>query len=147
MTTQSILLRYSPCRRNLLPVIKEINREEGFISEIAAELIAKYFDLTQAEVLSVATFYDEIKTKKQPELVIRVCDGINCNLKEAEETLRQIELFFGQKEGEECNARVKIERVSCFGQCLSGPNVQIGETIYDKVFPDRVADLLRSYLE
>ncbi|HHX58256.1 MAG TPA: hypothetical protein GX706_00580 [Candidatus Moranbacteria bacterium] len=147
MTTQNILLHYSPQRRNLLPVIKEVSREEGFVSETAADLIAKYFNLTRAEVLSAATFYSEVKTKKQPELIIKVCDGANCNLKGSEETLRQIELFLGQKEGDEHNALVKIERVSCFGQCLSGPNVQIGETIYDKIFPDRVIDLLRGYLE
>ncbi len=146
MLTQKILLKYEKKKENLLPAIKEINEEAGFVSEEAIGKIARYFGLAESEIFSAASFYDHINIKKPAEVVIKICDGANCTVKGAEEVLRQIELFFHQKAGDDFNPKVKIQRESCLGQCLVGPVMIVNETVFERVSPEKVDDILRGYI-
>ncbi len=147
MTIEKILLNFSPRRKNLLPALKQVNEHFGVVSEEAIKQMAHFFGLTKVEVFSVASFYDQIRTEQPAELIIQVCDGANCTLKKSNEVIKQIELFFKQKVGDNFNPKVKIERIGCLAQCPFGPNVVINGIVYEKVFPDKVTELLRSYTE
>ena len=69
MGIQKILLKFEPKSENLLGVLKEIQRENGYIGEKECEAAARYFSLPLARVYSVASFYDFLKTKNLPALL------------------------------------------------------------------------------
>lgn len=145
MTIQKILLRYEPKKENLLRVIKDINVQFGFLSPEATHEVAKYFEMAPAAVFSTASFYEHIRTKRPAGLVIQVCDGTNCQTKGSDQIISEIESFLGQKVGDEFNPSVRIERISCIGKCLVGPVMIINETVFERVNPSKVDDILRGY--
>jgi len=145
MQTQKILLGFEPKKENLLPAVKEINERMGYVDEKAIEKVARYFGMAESEVFSAISFYDDINLKKGSDFVIKICDGANCVSKGGERLVEQVETFFHQKVDDENNPRVKIERVSCQGLCLIGPILKINSTIYEKVKPENVDDILRNY--
>lgn len=145
MTVQKIIFQYEPEKENLLKVIKEINEQEGFFSLESAKRVAHHFDLKTAEVFSVASFYDQIKTNKLAACLIQVCDGANCQTREADKIIKAIEIFLRQKEGDNNNLKFKLERISCLGRCLQGPNVIINGTVYEKMDAGKTIEIVQHY--
>jgi len=113
MTIQKILTKFEPKKENLLAVIKEINREMGYVSEESIRALARHFEVKPAAVFSAASFYEHIRTKPSAQLIIEVCDGANCAMKQAENVIEEIEQFFSVKAGDEFSPRVSVKRVGC----------------------------------
>ncbi len=145
MPITKILTKFEPEKENLLRVIKEINKQEGWISEKSVNLLAKHFNLKPAEVFSAASFYGEVNTQPVSRITIQICDSANCQLKNAEKIIQAVESFFHQKAGEQ-SRKVKIERISCLGRCEQGPIMMVNGTIFEKVDPARAVEILRQYV-
>lgn len=146
MTLQKIIIQFEPDKENLLAAAKEINKIFGHVSVDAVEKLGKYFDMKPAAVYSAISFYDKINTKPKTQIEIRICDGANCGMKRSESVIAEAERFFGLKEGDEFNPKVSIKRESCFGMCLAGPIMMVNGTIFEKVTPEKVDDILRGYV-
>ncbi|MBT3355778.1 hypothetical protein HN784_04625 [bacterium] len=147
MTIQNILTKYQVRQENLLRAIKEIQKEFGSIDKTAIDEIARYFKMKPAAVFSAASFYDQISTKGKFNMVVKICDGANCNTKKSTRVIEEIERFFGQKIDDSFNFKVKIQRESCFGFCAQGPIMVVNDVMYEKVTPERVDDILRGYTD
>lgn len=146
MTINSILIKYEARQENLLKAIREVQKEFGHIDKNLIDQIAKYFGMKPAAVFSTASFYDKIRTDGKFDLVIKVCDGANCNTKKSAKIIEEVERFFGQKVDDAFNPKVIIEKESCFGFCTQGPIMVINDVMYEKVKPERVDDILRGYV-
>lgn len=146
MTVQNILLQFEPKPENLLRAIKEINKQLGYFNLESAKKVAHYFEVSVAAVYSAASFYDEIKTKQRIPLHIQVCDGTNCLGKRSDQIIELIEAFFHLKVEDTNNKKIKIERTSCNGNCLAGPVVIINGTVFERVTPESVGEILKGYV-
>jgi NADH:ubiquinone oxidoreductase subunit E len=146
MTVEKILLEFDPKPKNILPVLKKINAGFGYVSEKDAQKVADYFLLPLSKIYENASFYDLIKTKRQPPLVIQVCSGANCAVKSAYGVISEIENYLHIKAGDDFNPKVKLEVISCLGQCGSGPVVIVNGNVFTKVTPSSVDDILRNYV-
>ncbi len=147
MTIEKALLQFEPEKENLLPAIKKIQDEFGFVSKESIEACADYFYIKPSAVYSAASFYDQINFQKPASIIIQVCDGANCSIKKAEAVIEEIEKFTGIKVGDEFDQNIRIKRESCFGLCTQGPIMKVNGVIFEKVDPKKVDDILRSYFE
>ncbi len=125
-----------------MPAIREITKQGGKIEEGEADKIARYFELTRSQIFSTYELYQKIQNKELTEITVGVCDGATCSSKGGEEIVSAVEKYL---ETNQSGIKLNLERVGCFGQCMMGPNVQIGEVIYGKIFADKVERLLDSY--
>lgn len=146
ITIEKILLGYDPELNNLLPALKKISAGFGYVSEKEAEKVADYFSIPLAQVYEAASFYDEIKVKKQPLLVIQVCSSTNCAVSKSFAIAKEIENYFRIKAGDDSNPQVKLELISCLGRCGEGPIVIINDKIYTGVTVSLVHGILEEYL-
>lgn len=146
ITTEKILLELDPEINNLLPALKKISAHFGYVGEKDAQKVADYFSAPLSKVYEIATFYDLVKTKKEPDLVIQICSGTNCTVNNAFSIIREIENRFRIKAGDEFNHKVKLEIVSCLGQCGEGPIVVINGEIFTNVTASGVHGILERYV-
>jgi NADH-quinone oxidoreductase subunit E len=146
MSIEKILLELEPKPENLLRAIKEIQKENKFISKEECEKVAKYFSLPLARVFSLASFFDEVKTKKGTKKIIRVCSGGPCVMGSSTEIMRQIEMLLHIEEGNDAHPKWKLEYMSCRGLCDDGPIVAIDDQVFEKVRPEMVDDIISNYL-
>ncbi|EKE11764.1 MAG: hypothetical protein ACD_15C00027G0013 [uncultured bacterium] len=146
MTVEKILLGFDPEPRNILPALKKISASFGFVDEENAQKMADYFDISISRIFETATFYDLVKTKKRAPLEIQVCSGANCATKDAYRVIREIERQLKIKAGDQFNPKIRLEIVSCLGQCGNGPVVIINETAFLRVTPRKIYDILKNYL-
>ena len=143
-TVEKILLEFDPETKNILPVLKKISASFRYINETEAEKVSRYFSIPLSRIYETASFYDLINTRKQPGLLIQVCSGANCAVKSAYKVIREIEDQLHIKAGDEFNPKIRLEVISCLGQCGSGPVVIVNGNVYTKVSPDSVAGILKS---
>jgi NADH:ubiquinone oxidoreductase subunit E len=146
MGIQRILLKFEPKPENLLAALKEIQKENGCISEKEAKKVAAYFSLPLTRVYSAASFFDQLKTEKQTKKIIRICSGGACLSGKSMEVVRQIEMFLKIELENDAHPKYKIELMSCVGLCDRGPVVMVDDQVFEKVRPEMVDDIIRNYL-
>jgi len=146
MGIQKILLKFEPKPENLLAALKEIQKENGYVGKKECEEAARYFSLPLARVYSTASFFDQLKTKKESKKIIRICSGGSCLGEKSMEVARQIEMFLKIELENDGHPKYRFESMSCAGLCDRGPIVMIGDQIFEKVKPETVDDILANYL-
>ena len=131
------LLGDRPRRRDLLiEFLHLIQDSEGHLSADHIAALADEMRLSQAEVYEVATFYAHFDVVRDgdtppPELTIRVCDSLSCELAGA--TALQKALEDGLDPG-----AVRVLRAPCMGRCDTAPVLELGHHHIDHATPEKV---------
>lgn len=114
----------SPIKRDLLiEYLHQIQDKWGCLSSDHLTALASHMRLALTEVYEVATFYahfDVIRDDQEtpPEVTIRVCDSISCQLAGAEKLIEQLDNSAGND--------VRILRAPCMGRCDLAPVAEVG---------------------
>ncbi|MEP3525554.1 MAG: NAD(P)H-dependent oxidoreductase subunit E [Hyphomicrobiales bacterium] len=132
------LLGDKPRRRDLL--IEHMHLIQDKYKCLSAEhlrALAEEMRLAQAEVYEVATFYahfDVVKEGEQspPDLTIRVCDSLSCELAGAQKLLKDL----GKKYGG--GSKVRVQRAPCMGRCDTAPTLELGHNHIDHATVEKV---------
>src|SRR5438105_223006 len=80
--------------------------------------------LAQTEVFEVASFYHHFDIVKEgevapPELTVRVCDGLSCEMAGAQDLLARLPALLGKQ--------VRVIAAPCVGRCEQAPAVVVGQ--------------------
>ncbi|MTI08637.1 NADH-ubiquinone oxidoreductase-F iron-sulfur binding region domain-containing protein [Curvivirga aplysinae] len=110
-------------RNMLIENLHLIQDKFGHLSAAHLHALAHEMRLSQAEVYEVASFYahfdivleDEVAP---PPLTIRVCDSLSCEMKGAQDLLRNLPDAAGQE--------VRVLRAPCMGRCHQAPVAEVG---------------------
>ena len=119
------LLGDEPLRRDLLiEHLHRINDRYGHLSAAHLAALAQEMQLSQTEVYEVATFYHHFQVVKEgetppPELTVRVCDSIACELAGSEELLEKLPGILGKD--------VRVLHAPCVGRCEVAPVAVVGQ--------------------
>lgn len=146
ISVEKILLDFDPTPINILPVLKKISATFDFVSQEDARKVADYFQVPLTRIFQTASFYDLLKTEKGSTVEIQVCSGANCATKDACRVVAEIEKQLHVRAGDRFNPKVRLKVVSCLGQCGSGPVLIVNGTVFLRVSPSEVDDILKNYL-
>ena len=130
------LIGDAPIRRDLL--IEYLHLIQDKYHHISAEHItalASIMKLATTEVYEVASFYHHFDLVKEghhapPELTIRVCDSVTCELNDAHNIIQTLE---GKYEG-----KIRIQPVPCVGRCEQAPVAVVGTNAIPNASVDKV---------
>jgi formate dehydrogenase subunit gamma len=118
----------------LLPILHDVQASAGYISEEAIRNIASALNLTRAEVHGVVSFYHDFKTVPDARPVIKLCRAEACKARGVEAMVAGAEAAAG--------SRVKIETIYCLGLCSVGPAAMVGDQVYARLTPAKLAALV-----
>ncbi|HPR89886.1 MAG TPA: NAD(P)H-dependent oxidoreductase subunit E, partial [Synergistaceae bacterium] len=62
----------------VIPVLQETQKQVGFLSREAMEVVSEELGVPLAELYGVATFYAQFHLKPRGRHIIRVCRGTAC---------------------------------------------------------------------
>ena len=131
----------------LLAILHDIQEEFGYISEEAVEILAEKLGKKPGEIYDTASFYSFF-TFKPARHIIRVCNGIVCNLKGSERIIKAIEEHYGIRDGEVTeDGNFMLQVVECIGRCEGPPAMLVDDDSYGNLTPERAIDILRGYEE
>jgi formate dehydrogenase subunit gamma len=118
----------------LLPILHDVQKAFGYVSEEAMREIALGLNLTRAEVYGVVSFYHDFRKEAETRPVIKLCRAEACKA-------RGVEALVPIADGQ---SRVKVEAIYCLGLCSVGPAAMVGNTIHARLDTERLTALLAS---
>jgi len=130
----------------LIPILQKIQRELGYVSEEAVSEIAKRAMISKNEVYGVASFYSQFHFTPRGKHTVKVCLGTSCHVQGGPRILEAVERELGIKTGETSeDYKFNLERVACFGCCALSPVMVVDNTVYSRMTPQKVKEILRLY--
>jgi len=137
--------KYPRKRSALIPALQLAQKEAGFLSSETLCEIARMFDLSPNEVNEVASFYTMLHKKPVGKYVIQVCTNISCLLCNAESIMEHLTRRLGIRPGETTpDRKYTLVEVECLGSCGTSPVVQINESYYEDLTPEKLDRVLDS---
>ncbi|WP_291424042.1 NADH-quinone oxidoreductase subunit NuoE [Deinococcus sp.] len=131
-------------RSALMPLLREVQDAEGYVTEDRLHEIAALCGTTATEVRSVMSFYSTYHTTPTGKYHLQVCATLMCALAGAEELWDELVSELDVQPGEvSSDGRFSVQKVECLGSCGTAPVIQLGdEGFYENVTPKRCRHLL-----
>jgi formate dehydrogenase subunit gamma len=129
-----ILAEHQGSEGPLLPILHDVQKIFGHVSEDAMREIANALNLTRAEVYGVVSFYHDFRKEAESRPAIKLCRAEACKA-------RGVEALIPQTESQ---TRVKVEAVYCLGLCSVGPAAMIGDQVYARLNQERLVALMET---
>ena len=146
-TTDAIIDRIGTRRDLIIPLLQAVQQEFNYLPADAMERLYERTEIDRAQLISVATFYSQLRLAPYGKHIIKVCVGTACHVKGANNVYdafrRELKL-----EGDSittADGMYSIEKVACLGCCALAPVVQIDEKIFGHVQPGRVREVLDEF--
>jgi len=118
----------------LLPILHDVQKLFGYISEDAMREIAGALNLTRAEVYGVVSFYHDFRKEAEARPVLKLCRAEACKA-------RGVEALVPIADSQ---SRIKVEAIYCLGLCAVGPSAMVGDTVYARLDSAKFKTLLEA---
>jgi NADH-quinone oxidoreductase subunit E len=144
---KNLVEQYGRQRTSLMPILQELVHQNNYLSDYDMTEIAKELDLSAAQVYGTATFYSFLDTIPRGKYVIRVCKTITCDMHGKKLIVQTIENMLKIKAGETTqDKKFTLLETNCLGWCHKGPSMLINEQVFSDLTPDRVHEIIATYL-
>ena len=118
----------------LLPILHDVQKAFGHVSEDAMREIASALNLTRAEVYGVVSFYHDFRKEAEARPVLKLCRAEACKA-------RGVEALVPIADNQ---SRVKVEAIYCLGLCAVGPSAMVGDTVHARLDGAKFKTLLEA---
>lgn len=142
---ENILLKYDGTEMELIPILQDVQKEFGYLSEEAMQQVARFLRTPESNVYGVATFYEQFRFSPVGKKTITVCRGTACHVRGAQELITSIENRLDIKEGETTeDGEYTLETAACIGCCALAPCAMVGEEVQANLTPKMMTTYLDS---
>ena len=129
-----ILVEHKDREGPLLPILHDVQKGFGHVSEDAMREIASALNLTRAEVYGVVSFYHDFRKEAEARPVLKLCRAEACKA-------RGVEALVPIADNQN---RVKVEASYCLGLCAVGPSAMVGDTVHARLDGAKFKSLLEA---
>jgi NADH-quinone oxidoreductase subunit F len=140
---RQIISRYPEKRSAVMPLLYLAMAEDGHLTNEGMEEVARWCEITPAQVQSVASFYTMYKRERTGRYLISCCTSISCMLLGGDDVLHAVEDETGVPHGEtDEEGLLSVEHVECIGACGGAPAVQVNYELIEGVTPEKARELV-----
>ena len=145
-TIDKITAFYSNEPGNLLPILRDVQKETKYLSDNILIRIADNLDIPLSQVYGVATFYSLFTVKPKGKYIVRVCEDAPCHVLDAPKIYEALQEYLGSSAGQTTqDGLFSLEFTSCLGLCGVAPVIMVNEEVYGKITPDMIPAILGKY--
>jgi NADH-quinone oxidoreductase subunit E len=135
--------RYPNKRAVLLPALHHVQHEYGWIPTAAMEELAAFLEMSPAEVLDTATFYEEYWLKPKGQYLLAVCRSLSCEICSSRQLTDHLLRKLAIEEGETtADGRFTIVELECLGACGTAPVMLINDVLHENLTVETVDQLI-----
>lgn len=110
------------------------------------KFVSEKTKIPMAEVYGVATFYTQFSLEPKGTYTVGVCMGTACYVKSSQLVLDQLIKTLKVSVGETTeDGLFTLEATRCLGCCGLAPVIMIGDSVYGKVDPKKIPEIIDSY--
>jgi NADH-quinone oxidoreductase subunit E len=131
--------------QQLIEVLQDIQQDYGFLSKPHMKSVSQALGVPEIEVFRVASFYKAFRLKPAGKIVLTLCMGTACHVRNSHLILDQAIGELGVEPGEVTpDGLFSIESVNCLGACAMGPIVKENETYHHHMTPGKLRRLIET---
>jgi NADH-quinone oxidoreductase E subunit len=124
--------RYPTRRAALLPALHHIQHAFGHIPPQALAEVAEFLEISPAEALDTASFYEEYWLKPKGKYLIQVCRSLACEICGSRRLTDHIQDKLGIQVGQTTpDGKFTLVEVECLGSCGTAPAVLVNEVLHE----------------
>jgi NADH-quinone oxidoreductase E subunit len=143
MLAEKYFPRYPTKRAVLLPALHMVQHEHGWIPTRAIAELAEFLQISPAEALDTASFYEEYWLKPKGHYLIQVCRSLACEIcgssRLTEHIRRKLNLDIGQTTPD---GRFTLIELECLGACGTAPVMLVNDVLFEDLTPQRIDQIL-----
>ncbi|MBU1658534.1 NAD(P)H-dependent oxidoreductase subunit E [bacterium] len=132
----SLMKRYPQKKALILPLLWMAQKQDGYISEDAMQVISEHSHMPYMHVYSVATFYTMFRLQKPTKRVIEVCRTLSCELRGSQEIKKHLL--------ENYSDSYEIVEVECMGACSGAPMCTLDGKYLENLTPRLLDEVLNA---
>ncbi|TXI39877.1 MAG: NADH-quinone oxidoreductase subunit NuoE [Mycobacterium sp.] len=141
----TIIARYPHPRSALLPLLHLVQSEDGYLTKAGIAFCARQLDLTDAEVVAVATFYSMYRRTETGQYLVGVCTNTLCAIMGGDAILEALETDLGVHAGQTTgDGLITLEHIECNAACDYAPVVMVNWEFFDNQTPASARELVES---
>jgi NADH-quinone oxidoreductase subunit E len=123
---REIIGRYPVRKSALIPLLHLAQEQDGYITEDAMQHIAELVEITAAEVIGTASFYEMFKFEPVGRYLVNICGTMSCALLGGLDLLHHAEHKLGVRAGgTTADGMITLERAECQAACTEAPCLQV----------------------
>lgn len=127
----------------LLPLLHEIQNEQGWVSLDSMRSAGEFLNLPLSKVREVASFYTMYKLEPQGKVDVQICTNISCWLNGADKLVACASKKLGVHAGETTkDGKFTLSQVECLAACGTAPAMMINEDYHENLTEDSLIKLL-----
>jgi NADH-quinone oxidoreductase E subunit len=131
-------------REDLIPILQEIQKAAGHISEEAIVKVGRLLNISTTKIFGLATFYDQFRFFPAGRIHIRICHGTSCFMNGSGSLITAVKEELGIEPGQTTrDGRFSYEVVTCMGSCSNGPVIRVNEEYHTGVASDQIPGMIR----
>ena len=128
----------------VMPLLDLAQRQDGWVSRAAMEVIADMLEMAPIRVEEVATFYTMYNRKPVGKFHVQVCTNLPCMLRGSDDVVAAAKAALGVDFGDMTgDGLFTLSEVECLGACVNAPMMQINDDYYE----DLTAETTKAVLE
>jgi NADH-quinone oxidoreductase subunit E len=135
--------RYPTKRAALLPALHHVQHTYNWIPTQAIEEVAEFLELSPAEALDTATFYEEYWLKPKGKYLIQVCRSLSCEICGSKQLTAHCKSKLGIDVGETTpDGRFTVVELECLGACGTAPVALLNEVLHENLTVEQLDDAI-----
>ena len=135
--------RYPTKRAVLLPALHHVQHTYNWIPVQAMEEIAAFLELSPAEVMDTATFYEEYWLRPKGQYLVQVCRSLSCEICGSRTITDRLRETLGVEPGETtADGKFTLIELECLGSCGTAPAVLVNDVLHEDVTVETVDQLI-----
>lgn len=133
-------------RGSLMPIMQKAQDIYGYLPIEVQNIIAQETGVPMEKVYGIATFYTQFALQPKGRHKINVCLGTACYVKGSGQVFERLQKELGLAPGE-CteDGKFSLDSCRCVGACGLAPVMMIEDTVYGRMTPDQVPEILAKY--
>ncbi len=118
----------------------------GYLPIEVQKFVSEKTKIPMAEEYGVATFYTQFSLEPKGKHTVAVCMGTACYVKSSQLVLDQLIKTLKVSVGETTeDGLFTLEATRCLGCCGLAPVIMIGDSVYGKLEPKKIPEIIESY--
>jgi NADH:ubiquinone oxidoreductase subunit E len=135
LAIEGLMGKYPDLRSAVIPSMKIVQREHGWLSPTAMEQAACVLRLTPAYLVSVASFYDMFELAPKGKNDVYVCTNISCSILGADG------VYARMKDEMEGDPDFNVRAFECLGACEIAPMASVNGVYVGPLTEDDCAQI------